>query len=157
MARFLDFDVSLKAVRPAVRRRFLLRDDVALGDLYDALRDAFGWSGERPFEAWPALAGGAPLAAANDPEARRRSLAGLFADGSRALVVVYDPDAWWEHVVTLKRTRDLPDDATRRLAGGRGATPPERCGGLAGYEAWRAAGNVLPDPDLDDLRSTFDL
>ena len=155
MGRFLDLDVTLKAVRPTVKRRFLLDDGATLGDLYTALRDAFGWSGTRTFETWRGGPDGGPLAPAGDPGVARTRLSDLLETGARSLVVVYDPDAWWEHVVTLKRVRELPLEASRRLAGGRGAAPPEACGGLAGYEALRAAG-TLPELDLDDLRSTFD-
>lgn len=156
MALFLDLDVALKALKPPVKRRFLLAAEATLADLYAAVRDAFGWSGQKPFEAWRAEPGLPPIAAAGDAAATRRSLLDLLGPSNRSVIVVYDPDAWWEHVVTLKRTRELPDDARRRFAGGKGATPPEDCGGLAAYESWRAAGGVLPEPDLDDLRNTFD-
>jgi len=156
MALFLDLDVALKAVKPPVKRRFLLSAEASLVHLAAAVRDAFGWSGQKAFEAWRAEPGSPPLAAAGDLAAFRRPLAEVLAPPCRSLIVVYDPDAWWEHVVTLKRTRELPDDAVRRFVSGKGATPPEHCGGLAGYEAWRADGGVLPEPDLDDLRTTFD-
>jgi hypothetical protein len=155
VGRFLDLDVTLKALRPTVRRRFLLHDGATLVDLYAALSDALGYSGARGFEAWRVEPGADPLATAGDPAAARMLLSDLLGAGSRSIVVIYDPDAWWEHVVTLKRVRELPIEAARRLVSGRGAAPPEGCGGLAGYEALRAAG-ALPEPDLDDLRSGFD-
>lgn len=156
MALFLELDVALKAMRPSVRRRFLLDAGATLADLYAAIRDAFGWSGSRGFEAWPAEPGGAPLAASSGDEAARLALSDLLGGAARSIVVVYDADAWWEHVVTLKRTREVPFEASRRLVGGRGAAPPEASGGLAGFEAWRAAGGTCPEFDPDDLRSTFD-
>jgi hypothetical protein len=155
--RYYDLDVALKGMRPPVKRRFLLRAEATLAELHGALRDAFGWSGSKAFETWSAEAGVALPAGASGLDPTRVALAELLGDARRSLVVVYDPDAWWEHVVTLKRTRESFDEARRRLIGGRGAAPPENCGGLAGFEAWRAAGGAVPEVDFDDLRSTFDL
>jgi hypothetical protein len=157
MPRYLEIDVTLKALKPAVKRRFLLPDDATLRDLYAALTDAFGWSGQRAFEVYRAEPGEAPLVAeGRGPEPGGVALADLLTAAGRSVVVVYDPDAWWEHVVTLKRSRDVPAEFSRRLTGARGAAPPEASGGLAGYQAWLAGQGEVPALDLDDLRSTFD-
>lgn len=158
MPRYLELDVTLKALKPAVKRRFLLPVDATLQDLYASLADAFGWRGQRAFEVYRVEPGQAPLVTeGSGSEPGVVALADLLGATGRSIVVVYDPDAWWEHVVTLKRSRDVPAEFARRLTGARGAAPPEASGGLAGYQAWLVAQGGVPELDLDDLRSTFDL
>ena len=136
----------------AIERRVLVSADIRLPDLHLVIQAAMGWSNYHLhlFE----LDDGGPAYA--DPELDELDtldetdvrLSQLLADIAEALTYEYDFGDYWRHRIVLLDTHPAEADAdVPACTGGRGACPPEDCGGVSGYaQLCRAIG----DPEAED-------
>ena len=159
MAKYLEFDITLREASPAVWRRLLLavRGSTFL-DLHNAIQDACDWTHSH---LWCFLdAEGEGLATfPNDDEgfpgalpAHEVSVGIHFKRPGHSVLYVYDMGDGWEHEVTLRKQRNLQESFHRRLLDGARAFPPEDCGGIPGYYAClAAAGAKIPKQIREQL------
>ncbi|HKS48906.1 MAG TPA: plasmid pRiA4b ORF-3 family protein [Amycolatopsis sp.] len=148
--------VALRGVtKPPVWRRLEVPADLDLGQLHAVIQAAMGW---QDCHLHVFSAGGAdygrpdPELGHTDERAVRPSQL-LAAVGDR-LLYTYDFGDGWEHDITLEKI--LPADAGAAGAtctAGRGACPPEDCGGVWGYQELKA---TLADPNADEHESMLD-
>lgn len=130
--------VSLLDVSPPVWRRLRVPSELPLSVLHAILQAAFDWSGSH---LWEWRIGERVYVPSDEPswgeELADESLAvlGEVAPAGSAFVYAYDFADGWEHLVEVEHVADfdgrLPPVA---VLDGSGATPPEGCGGPAGYE-----------------------
>lgn len=146
----LQVKLSLRgASKPPVWRRLLVPADVRLSRLHDVIQVAAGWT-DTHLHAFSTDDGdyGVPdpeLGFGDEREARLDQF--LQSPGDR-IRYAYDFGDYWEHDVVLEKVL-APDPAIRVPActAGKGARPPEGCGGVWGYAALR---ETLADPNNDE-------
>jgi hypothetical protein len=135
--------------KPPVWRRVLVPADVTLRDLHKVVQQAMGWddyhmhvfsTGRQEY--------GSPdpeLGHADDTRVRLSQV--LTGPGDR-LRYTYDFGDDWEHDIVLEESRPtVPGEAYPSCVAGKGACPPEDCGGAWGYAGLK---EVLADPTHED-------
>jgi hypothetical protein len=146
----LQFKLSLRGVsKPPVWRRLLVPTDMRLHRLHDVIQTSMGWT-DTHLHVFSTPAGdyGVP-----DPElgfrSERNAELGQFLrqQGDR-IQYAYDFGDGWEHDIVLEKRLDI--DAGGQLPAclaGKGACPPEDCGGPWGYSDLK---ETLADPRHED-------
>jgi hypothetical protein len=138
--------ITLSGVsRPPVWRRVLVPADVTLGDLHEIIQVAMGWDNYHMH----LFSVGGQEYGSPDPELGHASdrkvvlLQVLTGPGDR-LGYTYDFGDDWEHDIVLEETRTaVPEETYPSCVAGKGACPPEDCGGAWGYAELK---EILADP-----------
>jgi len=145
----------LGATKPPVWRRLEVPADLDLGQLHDLVQAAMGWldchlhvfsDGDTEY--------GVPDPELGFVDERMVRLSQLLAGVGDQLRYAYDFGDGWEHDITLEKI--LPADAGKAGAictAGKGACPPEDCGGVWGYQELKA---TLADPNADRHESMLE-
>jgi Plasmid pRiA4b ORF-3-like protein len=141
--------VTLRGVsKPPVWRRIVVPAALPLSLLHHVLQQAMGWGDDHlhVFSASGRDYGDAysDLGFADESKA---VLAKILAKPGAAMRYTYDFGDEWEHDIVLEKV--LPPDPVPRLSclAGKGACPPEDCGGAWGYASLK---EVLADPGHED-------
>ena len=136
-ARSFEFVVSLIGTAVTVERRILVPEYSALDDLHRVIQAAMGWTDAHLHEF--TVPDGTQY---GDPDLEDLD----FADESTALLrdllhrpgdtlrYMYDFGDFWEHRVELAAIRAAGAADGLACIDGRGACPPEDCGGVSGYQ-----------------------
>jgi hypothetical protein len=163
--------IDLKGAKPPCWRRIELASDLMLDELHEVMQAAFAWSDGHIHQF---AAGGSSF---YDPESeqyltdydvedgeegiaeRAVRLDELLVDPGDRLFYMYDFGDGWEHVIALEAVLPRQPAAPRAVCTkGRRPSPPEDCGGMAGYELVTAA-NDSTNPGhhqaLELLRDTY--
>ena len=146
----VQLKLSLRGVsKPPVWRRLLVPADMRLDRLHDVIQTAMGWT-DTHLHVFSTVAGdyGVPdpeLGFGNERSAR---LAQFLRQPGDRINYAYDFGDGWEHDIVLER-RLNPDPGERipTCLAGKGACPPEDCGGPWGYADLKEA---LADPRHED-------
>jgi Plasmid pRiA4b ORF-3-like protein len=134
--------------RPPVWRRLLVRADMRLDRFHDAIQAAMGWE---DYHLHLFSSGNAEYGVA-DPELghrdeRRTRLNQLLKGPGARIGYTYDFGDHWRHDITVEEVLAASSrDGYPVCLAGKGACPPEDCGGAWGYEQLR---EVLADPAHD--------
>lgn len=134
----LQLRIDLKGIKPKVWRRVFVPDTITLQKLHLVIQAAFGWGhahlhefvtgeGERYGEPDP------DYDQAGEVRSERTRLMTVLRTAT--LNYTYDFGDDWTHGIKVERT--LPGalfDTLPLCVAGAGATPPEDCGGVGGYE-----------------------
>ncbi len=154
-ARMWRMKVTLKQLRPAVWRRFLISDRSTLEGLHDTLQVVMGWFDSHLHEF--GLPGFQTDPDDDSGERQRRRervrLAELDLEPKSRFTYLYDFGDSWTHEVVLERI--LPVSAGQLLpwcVGGANACPPEDCGGVWGYAELI---EILRDPSHPEHRERW--
>jgi hypothetical protein len=152
----MQLKLSLRGVsKPPVWRRLLVPADMQLDRLHDVIQTSMGWT-DTHLHVFSTATGdyGVP-----DPELgfrnERSARIGQFLKrkGDR-IQYAYDFGDGWEHDITLEKRLDLdPDTQLPACIAGKGACPPEDCGGPWGYADLKEA---LADPGHEDHDDMLD-
>jgi len=142
------FKIQLKEVaKPPVWRKIVVPDTISMLKFHMVIQAAFGWTNSHLFEFVPigrdAHTIGIPDEAV--PEVRNASrilLKSVFQEKGQKCTYVYDFGDYWVHSVILELITEEKIKQADCLAG-KGACPPEDCGGVAGYENLK---KILTDP-----------
>jgi hypothetical protein len=128
--------VTLRGVsKPPVWRRVLVHADASLGDLHEVIMAAMGWDGGHlhMFSDDTTRYGTTP----DDEDEDLFALADVLVEPGDRLRYTYDFGDDWDH--DIKMGKVLPPDADAHASAvpvclaGKGACPPEDCGGPWGY------------------------
>lgn len=149
-ASVFQLKVILQYVKPPVWRRLLVPADITLAKLHGVLQVTMGWddSHMHHFEAAGVFYGPPePDFGLGDPpivsESRAR-LGDLLVAVKSAMLYEYDFGDGWMHRIVLEKVREpSPDEVLPLCLDGKGACPPDDCGGPPGYEDLL---RVLADP-----------
>lgn len=154
--RIFQIKITLKGVsKPPVWRRVLVPGGIRLHRFHETIQAAMGWL-DYHMHVFSAEAGEYGLA---DPDLghrdeRRISLARILEEPGDRLIYTYDFGDDWDHEVLLEQVhRAEPDALYPRCVAGKGACPPEDCGGAWGYMDLRA---LLADPEADGRDETLE-
>ena len=138
--------ITLSGVsRPPVWRRVLVPADVTLGDLHEVIQVAMGWDN---YHMHLFSVGGQDYGSP-DPELGHASdrnvlLSQVLSGPGDRLGYTYDFGDDWEHDIVLEEARTaVPEETYLSCVAGKGACPPEDCGGAWGYAELK---EILADP-----------
>jgi hypothetical protein len=138
--------ITLKGVaQPPVWRRMLLPAEITLDHLHHAIQAVMGWHG---YHMHVFTAGSEEYGVADSElghrDERHVALSDLISDPGDRLSYTYDFGDDWEHELRLEEVHVPEPESTYPICiAGRGACPPEDCGGVGGYANLRA---VMADP-----------
>ena len=151
--------VSLVGSKPPIWRRIVVPDTITLGKLHTVLQVVMGWLDEHLHQ----FVLGRVLYGVPDEDEKNfffgmptmdenmEILSGLLRKEKDSLTYEYDFGDGWQHKITLEKI--LPFDSSVQLPGcikGKGACPPEDCGGIWGYMDLIDIMNDKSHPDYAD-------
>ena len=141
----ISLKVTLRGIRPPIWRRLEVPSRLSLGGLHDAIQAAMGWGGHHLYVFDVAGRGyGDPAMVDDVADDERLTVGGVLKAGVRRFTYTYDFGDDWEHEIVLERVLVAEPGVRYPLClAGKGACPPEDCGGVWGYEELREA---LADP-----------
>ncbi|MDF9796280.1 hypothetical protein OKW21_001543 [Catalinimonas alkaloidigena] len=138
-----QFKIKLEGTsKPPVWRKLLVPEHYTFAELHMAIQGAFSWENAHLFRFHDGYGGnikiGIPyddgFGEAMDEDAEKIKISSLFVQEKQKLQYQYDFGDSWEHLITLEKIIDEKIMQARCLAG-KGACPPEDCGGIWGYYA----------------------
>ena len=172
-----QFKIKLEGIKkPPVWRRLIVPEDITFERFHMIIQAAFGWMdchlykfGDKPYHGSLEIKGteetdddtigfDAELYAAlgicprKTMRADETKLADIFGKGTKKLTYLYDFGDDWVHTITLEDTvENIGDHAV--CTAGKGACPPEDCGGPYGYENLKQMFEEEPDSkEADEQR-----
>lgn len=140
-----QFKIKLKGIsKPPVWRRILISEQATFFDLHKAIQGAFGWHEYHLFRFSEKAYGGnihicepdsyeGMCRNSNPTDAKKIALNQVFNEDCRHLVYLYDFGDDWVHDILLEEISEENIEKAVCTAG-KGACPPEDCGGPMGYE-----------------------
>jgi len=147
-----DYQIKIQLLgvtKPPVWRRLRVSAGLSLDQFHGVIQSAMGWydchlhvfsDGSREY--------GIPDDELGHLDERTVSLSQVFSGVGDKLCYTYDFGDDWEHEVTLEKILPESVGATSSFCvTGKGACPPEDCGGPWGYEEMKAS---LADPEAED-------
>ncbi len=155
----LRLKITLESFRPAIWRRVEVNDDLTFWEFHRVIQLAMGWDDDHLHEF---LVGGQRVRIA-DPDGdmfgdqaipEDSTTLGELLEGQRKFRYWYDfGDDWWHTIAVEKRLPPDPDAPPALLVAGKGACPPEDCGGVYGYANLL---DILNHPDHEEHEETRD-
>jgi hypothetical protein len=144
----LQVRVELRRTKPKVWRRVLVPQTITLLQLHLVIQAAFGWGHSHLHEF---IAADGERYGTADPmydspgsiKSEKVRLTTVLR--TTTLSYVYDFGDYWDHRITIEKTHSADPLMTLPFCiGGAGATPPEDCGGIPGYDDFVQA---MSDPN----------
>ena len=142
--------ITLRGVStPPVWRRVLVPAGVTLGDLHEVIQQAMGWdNGHMHVFSVAGQEYGSPDPELGQASDRKVLLSQVLTGPGDRLRYTYDFGDDWEHDIVLEETRTgVPEETYPSCVAGKGACPPEDCGGAWGYAGLK---EILADPAHED-------
>jgi hypothetical protein len=147
--------ITLRGVaKPPVWRRIAVPASVTLDLLHEVIQRVMGWEdGHLHVFSTPRRDYGMPDSDLGHADERKVTLAEVLARPGATMRYTYDFGDDWEHDIVLEKV--LPPDPVAGLSclAGKGACPPEDCGGAWGYASLKEA---LADPDHEEHEDLLD-
>lgn len=152
----LQLKISLVgASSPPVWRRVLVPAEIRLDRFHEVIQAAMGWEGYHMH----VFTNGSAEYGLADPELghqdeRRTMLTELLTQPGDRIRYAYDFGDGWEHDILVEEVLAAEPDAPYPIClTGKGACPPEDCGGVWGYERLR---EVLADTAHEEHEDMLD-
>lgn len=157
--------IQLKnVVKPPVWRQILVSEMITFNELHRIIQSAFGWGDFHLYQFSPSGYGSNPVIAIPskedwekpDMDARKTKLKAVFTFEKQTFNYVYDFGDDWSHKITVEKVLPGKIESPVCLAG-KGACPPEDCGGAWGYESLKI---IMADPqheEYQDMKEWLDL
>jgi Plasmid pRiA4b ORF-3-like protein len=152
--------VELVDSYPPIWRCFQVPASYTLAQLHSVLQIVMGWSDQQPhgFKVHSASASrcyGPPADLPSQPgldDEAAIAIAQVFSDSSAVCLYTYDPQDGWLHRLELDTAvSTYPDTPQLYCVDGERACPPEKSGGIWGYEEFLERLNDPEDPDYELL------
>ena len=151
-----QFKIQLKdIINPPVRRRLLVPGQFTFLRLHKAIQSAFGWQdyhlsqfSPKGYTSYPVIVlpseDDDEMYLRNEPKlhAAKTKLNEIFTEPKQKFTYIYDFGDDWRHQITLEKIMDEKLLRAECMAG-KGACPPEDCGGAWGYVNLK---EILSDP-----------
>ncbi|MBV9208053.1 MAG: plasmid pRiA4b ORF-3 family protein [Actinobacteria bacterium] len=148
--------ITLRGVsKPPVWRRVVVPAAATLDFLHDVIQVAMGWQdGHLHVFSTPVKDYGMPGSDLGYADERRATLGEVLGRPGASMRYTYDFGDEWEHDIVLEKILPPgPGTAVPSCLAGKGACPPEDCGGAWGYASLK---EVLADPDHDEHEDLLD-
>jgi hypothetical protein len=130
--------------KPPVWRRIVVPADVRLDELSEVILGAMGWHGSHLHvleDRSTGLEYGPPDSDLGHRDEGQAKLSDLVRDVGDTFLYTYDFGDGWEHLITIEQRAE--NDFTPGCLAGKGACPPEDCGGAYGYAELK---EILAEP-----------
>jgi hypothetical protein len=166
-----QFKIQIQGIsQPLVWRKIAVPANFTFLMFHDVIQTAFGWEGYHLFEFKDKEYQGNihisvpvdedftdPEFFAGTRDASTVRLADIFGNNIRKFIYVYDFGDSWIHDIMLETVSD--DKAKKAVClSGKGACPPEDCGGIYGYEEMKDIFKTAPDSrEADEYRDWLGL
>lgn len=131
-AKGLVIKIELLGAKPKIWRRFTVTNGIDLQSLHYLIQDIMGWDDSHLFMFQTDI-GNIDGSDDSDLPAESIPLAAVLQQEGDSIKYVYDFGDYWEHSITLEKINKR-DCSAPLVSAGRGACPPEDCGGIWGYE-----------------------
>lgn len=160
-----QFKIQLQNIsKPPVWRRLVVPEHFTFYQFHQVIQEAFGWQDYHLFQFSPGSFGTNPVIA--DPEllededeivdCYQIKIPDIFKSEGQTFSYIYDFGDDWHHQITLEKIIDgslLHADCRA----GKGACPPEDCGGSWGYESLKEAMANPKHPEHKELKNWLGL
>jgi len=147
--------ITLRGVaKPPVWRRIAVPATLPLDLLHEVIQEAMGWEdGHLHVFSTPRRDYGSPDPELGHADERKVTVAEVLARPGAKMLYTYDFGDGWEHDIVLEKV--LPSDPVVGVSclAGKGACPPEDCGGAWGYASLKEA---LADPTHEEYEDLLD-
>jgi len=156
----LQFKIQLKGIsKPPVWRKVLVPKNFTFHDFHRVIQAAFGWQdyhlyqfSSQGWDSYPVIA----IPSDDDWEkpdmnSEKTKLSKIFTEEKQTYSYIYDFGDNWEHKITLEKITDDNSSKTASCIGGKGACPPEDCGGTWGYGSFLDVISNPEDPEHDGM------
>lgn len=159
-----QFKIQLRDItHPPVWRRLLVPEQFTFYQLHLVIQAAFEWDNYHLFQFSPGSYGSKPLIAIPHPEweadvrdAEKVKLTEIFTTPGQKFVYIYDFGDDWFHQITLEEI--TPEKLLKAgCLAGKGACPPEDCGGPWGYANLKAILEDPKDPEHKEMKEWLGL
>lgn len=160
-----QFKIQLKNVSgPTVWRRLVIPEKFSFDRFHRVIQEAFGWDDYHLFSFSPTGYNSAPFISIPDPEwdmeetldCKKTKLNEIFTHEKQKFTYIYDFGDDWAHTITLEKiTEDKPLRAD--CLTGKGACPPEDCGGPWGYADLKEILNDPKNPEHEEMKEWLGL
>lgn len=162
MAKIAQIKITLANIRPPIWRRVLLEAKSTLADLHAIIQHVMGWE---DYHLHSFESAGQRYAPSPDPtleltwdekpqEERKCTIEKLLAAGIQQLEYTYDFGDDWVHKIKIEKVLEKdPKQQYPACIKGKGACPPEDCGGPWGYASML---EVLEGPDCEEKQDMQD-
>ena len=157
-----QFKIQLKNIqKPPVWRRVVVNNHVTFDDFHMVIQAAFGWYNCHMYQFAPGGWGSSPVFKVPDPEfdepdgakdSTMVKLSEVFNTPGQKYNYKYDFGDDWDHQVTLEEITEGRVIRAICLAG-KGACPPEDCGGPWGYSRLLEVLNGPKDIEYKETRA----
>lgn len=139
----LQLKIQIQGIsKPPVWRKVLVPTQFSFDKLHQVIQAAFGWYDYHLYSFSPTGYGSSPEIGLPDDEgwsdeeilnSKKVKLAEIFKVKGQRFTYIYDFGDNWVHKITIEDVLD--QKATKaQLISGKGACPPEDCGGVWGYQ-----------------------
>ncbi|HNQ59722.1 MAG TPA: plasmid pRiA4b ORF-3 family protein [Bacteroidales bacterium] len=175
-----QFKIKLQRItKPSVWRRIIVPAAITFDDFHNIIQDAFGWSNSHLYAFSPLGYRSSPqieavpeedeetsdsffslnlfFNAVNSLNAAKTKLTDIFNREGQIFTYIYDFGDDWVHKITLEKIDKLHDSSSAILLGGKGACPPEDCGGTYSFEEFKFIMADKSDPQRSELLEWLDL
>jgi hypothetical protein len=164
-----QFKIQIKNItRPPVWRRILIADSVTFEHFHQVIQTAFGWEDYHLFEFSAKGFGSSEVIGTIDEEfddlfegttkldASQTKLSEIFESAGQKYTYIYDFGDDWAHQIMLE---DILSDTLLRpeLLAGKGACPPEDCGGVWGYAELKEILSDRKHPEYKEMKQWLGL
>ena len=164
-----QFKIQLKNITdPPVWRRLLVPEQFTFLRMHNVIQAAFGWEdyhlflfSPRGYDSWPQIIIPDPeddflFDKKNPLDAKKTKLSEIFSMPKQKYIYIYDFGDDWNHEIVLEK---ITEEKLLRAdcLDGRGACPPEDCGGFGGYENLKIIMNDPRDPEYKSMKEWLGL
>ncbi len=154
----LTFHIQLANVtKPPVWRRVTVPATFSFAQFHLVIQRAFGWYNchlfqfsEKGYDSDVFIGVPSPSDFDEVKDSRKIKLSKVFTRMGQKFVYIYDFGDDWIHKITLENI-DKIDAANADCIAGKGACPPEDCGGPWGYANFR---KILNNPEHEEYEDT---
>lgn len=166
-----QFKIQIEDIaKPPVWRRLTVPAKFTFTKFHRVLQAAFDWEEAHLFQFAPTGWGSSPVINIPDPDfsfmdedsgaeklhATKTKLSDIFTAEGQTYVYTYDFGDDWQHRITLEKI-SASEAKTADCLAGKGAAPPEDCGGPWGYEELKETMSDPKHSDYEDMREWLGL
>ncbi len=164
-----QFKIQIKGItKPPVWRKVEVPSNYTFLQFHEVIQAVFGWDDYHLFEFTDkAYQGTIHISMpdegdfdfgfnAESQDASEIELSQFFSDKQTKLLYIYDFGDYWIHEITLESISDKSIEVPKCLSG-KGACPPEDCGGTPGYEMIKKALAGPASEETEELREWLGL
>ena len=163
-----QFKIQLKNITyPPVWRRLLVPGQFTFLRIHHTIQIAFGWQNYHLFQFSPKGFGSFPVITIPYPDdylaynekpldASKTKVSEILISPKQKYTYIYDFGDSWEHQIIIE---EIIEEKLLRAdcLDGRGACPPEDCGGVGGYENLKMIMNDPRDPEYKEMKEWLGL